>query len=364
MPRKPGGWKLRAPRDACGSYTVRFTWNGSERELSTGTGDVQRAPIEAARIYAREVQRPEKPKPATPSRAVGEFEGAVSRWLATLIPTHDAGTVACYSDYSEKHWQRFFVGLHDLTDARCAEYMRARLLVVRADTVKKELSALRGFIRWASSADVGLIGACEVPSVPERSTGVPYKQRRRSAAIPISSAEVRKIIRALPEWSTSKKVDPFPIRARFEVQYETGLRPELMDLLSVPEHYRKKATHLRIVLDIDKMRDARRIPLSAAARAALDRICPDKGEIFGHHDYRPALRAAASKALPEDRAELFCGAHLRSARITHWIDDGAPLTAIMRLVGIKRLETMGRYVRAADKAAEELVAPKKRRRRR
>ena len=33
------------------------------------------------------------------------------------------------------------------------------------------------------------------------------------------------------------KVTEFPIRARFIVAYETGLRPGTLDALSVPQHY-------------------------------------------------------------------------------------------------------------------------------
>jgi integrase len=365
MARPSSGWKLRPPRDKCGSYTVRFWWRGRDIERSTGTADPERAASEAARIYAREVSRPEQRRPAQ-VRAVGELEESVTRWLDSLIPTHDAGTVGCYLDYARSHWFPFFPGMHSLTDAECDRYMRARLSAVQATTVKKELSALRGFTSWATAKR--LIGPVVVPTVPKRSTGATYRNengetvRRRAAAIPISPKEARAILAGLDEWSTSKKVAEFPIRARFEVQYETGLRPELIDLLSVPEHYRKRATHLRIPGELDKARQARRVPLSAAARKALDRICPEKGLIFGHHDYREHLKLAAADVLPAERAELFCGAHLRSARITHWLDEGAPLTGVMRLVGHTRLETTAKYVRASDKIAEQIVAPKRRRR--
>lgn len=363
MPRKPQGWRLRPPRPGVsGNYTVIFTWGKREIERSTGTADPERAAIAAAQIYAREVSRPVVAKPAAPTGPGLELEGAVARWLSTLIPTHDPSTVACYADYAESHWLPFFEGLHRVTDEGCDSYMRFRLTRVQATTARKELSALRGFVKWASSPRVALVPPCTVPPVPARATGKTYEKRRRAKAIPMTPAEVRAIIRDLPEWSTSKKVPPFPVKARFEVAYETGLRPELLDLLSVPEHYRRGATHIAIPPELDKAREARRVPLSPAARKALDRVCPEAGLIFGAHDYRPRLRAAATAALPPERAELFCGAHLRSARITHWLDAGAPLTGVMRLVGHTRLETTAGYVRAADKAAEAIVAPKRRRR--
>lgn len=359
MARPSQGWKLRPPRDACGSYTVRFRWDGRDREISTGTTDPERAAREAARIYAREVSIPERARRPVADRRLVELEGAVTRWLDLLRATHDPGTVGCYADYLESHWLPFFEGLHRLTTSELDAYMRERLLRVRARTVRKELSALRGFCKWAVAQ--GLIGPVDVPTVPERSTGTAYGTRRRAAAIPLSPKEVRAILLRLPEYSTSRRVPRFPIRARFQVGYETGLRPELLDLLSVPQHYRKGATHIHITTDLDKGRWERRIPLSRAARAALDKVCPEAGLIFGKHDYREHIRAAADSVLPPDRAERFCGAHLRSARATHWLDEGASVTGVQFLLGHRRLETTARYVRPAEDAARAIVAPKRRR---
>jgi integrase len=250
----------------------------------------------------------------------------------------------------------FFSGLHRLTDSDAVKYMQSRLAKVSANTVRKELSALRGFCRWAESER--LIPMVVVPSVPKRATGTAYKHRRRSAAIELSPPEVQKIIKALPEWSSSPRVPAFPVKARFQVAYETGLRPELVDLLSVPENYRRGARFLNITKALDKGRWSRRVPLSPAARRALDRVCPKDGTIFGAHDYRTQIRRAAKKALPKDRAELFTGAHLRSARATHWLDKGAPLTGVQFLLGHLRMDTTAKYIRPSERAA--LAALKKR----
>jgi integrase len=226
---------------------------------------------------------------------------------------------------------------------------------VRATTVRKELSALRGFVVWAQ--EQRLIGACEVPTVPKRATGKPHTQRRRVAAPAMGPDEIEVLLAALPEWSTSPRVPPFPIRARFRVQYETGLRPALVSQLHVPTHYRKGAAHISITADLDKGRWVRRVPLSDAAREALDAVVPTRGTIFGHHDYREHLTKAAAVAFGEgsERAELFAGAHLRSARATHWLDAGAPITGVQYQLGQRRLETTARYARASERAALEVV---------
>jgi hypothetical protein len=107
-----------------------------------------------------------------------------------------------------------------------------------------------------------------VAGVPKRSTGTKHTQRRRSAAIELSPAEAAGIIKALPEWSKSKKVAPFPIRARFVVAYETSLRPETLDLLSCPEHYSPGRDYLDIPPTLDKNRWDRAVPLTSAAKQA------------------------------------------------------------------------------------------------
>jgi integrase len=329
---------------------VRFRWGGEDIERSTGTREPERAADEAARIYARVIASPKRQRVAA---RVGDLEGAITRWIESLEGRLDPRTLEGYATYGSSHWIPFFIGLHRLTDAEAIKYMQLRLSRVVADTVKKELSALRGFCRWATSE--GLLPPMVIPAVPKRTTGTPHKHRRRAAAIELSPTEVQKIIRALPEWSSSPRVPPFPVRARFQVAYETGLRPELVALLSVPENYRRGARSLNITKSLDKGRWARRVPLSAAARKALDRVCPADGTIFGMHDCRTQLRRAATKALPPERAEIFTGAHLRSARATHWLDKGAPLTGVQFLLGHLRTDTTAKYIRPSERAAKAVL---------
>lgn len=348
MARPSEGWKLRPPRGPRGSFAVRFRWDGEDHEQSTGTRDIELAAVEAARIYARVIASPKRERAA--ARDPGDLEGAITQWIETLEGTRDPRTLEGYTIYGSSHWIPFFSGMHRLTDAETLKYMQARLAKVSASTVRKELSALRGFCRWAESER--LIPPVRVPSVPKRAVGTAFKHRRRSAAIELSPSEVAKLIKALPEWSSSPRVPSFPVRARFQVAYETGLRPELVALLSVPENYERGAKSLNITPNIDKGRWSRRVPLSPEAQRALKRVCPEKGVIFGMHDYRTQIRRAATKALPPDRAKLFTGAHLRSARATHWLDNGAPLTGVQFLLGHLRTDTTAKYIRPSERAAK------------
>ena len=74
------------------------------------------------------------------------------------------------------------------------------------------------------------------------------------------------------------------------------MRPGLIDELRAPEHYRKGGDTLTITNEIDKCGLGRELPLSERARAALDRVVPEVGLIFGSHDYRMPLGRAAVAA--------------------------------------------------------------------
>jgi hypothetical protein len=88
----------------------------------------------------------------------------------------------------------------------------------------------------------------------------------------------------------------YPVRARFIVAWETALRPATLNRLRAPVHYRRGQEVLVIENDIDKARFRRELPLGAETRAALDRVCPEVGILFGEHDYRRLLREAAIRA--------------------------------------------------------------------
>ena len=76
----------------------------------------------------------------------------------------------------------------------------------------------------------------------------------------------------------------FFVRKRFVVAWETGLRPATLNEIGAPIDYHRGATELVLRDEIDKVRYGRKLPLTEAARAALDSITPDVGLIFGRHD--------------------------------------------------------------------------------
>lgn len=376
MGRVSTGWKLRqrAPGHA---YAVRFWIAGREVERSTGTSDPVEAGREASRIYADEVRRAPKPRPRRGAQL--DLEELVAAWLVALSSTHDPKTCVIWELYARSHWLPHFSAMHHLTSAMCSEYMRKRLAVVQKSTVTKELSALRQFTLWL--LEVGAIPEkIEVPSVPRRSLGRAHPVARRSSAIELSPQECLAIIAALPEWSASKRVETFAIRARFLVAYETSLRPSTLDALLTPEHYRSGSATITLTPGIDKNRMGREVPLSDVARSALDAVLdrlppsedgnPYAGPIFGKHEYRDHIWEAAKSVLPLERAKKFCAAHLRSARITHALERTGNLPGVQYLAGHKRANTTAVYVRPSLRAALDVInseaassLPKKRPRR-
>lgn len=362
MGRTRQGWTLRRPSPNSVWY-VRFTLAGRTTERSTGTRDRDAAAREAARIYADCVRREPKRPPKLGRRGGAlSLETLIGGWLTWLGSTHAPGTLATWELYARTHWLPHFRETHNLTQALCDAYPRERIAVVQAVTVRKESTALRSFLGWC--AENGAIPEpLMVPALPRRAAGTPHPVRRRTAAVAITPEQVEAFLAALPEWSTSKKVDRFPIRARFVVAYETSLRPSTLDRLSSPEHYREGASRLRITAAVDKAKWAREVPLSERARAELDAVCPPKGLIFGRHVYTEHVRAAAFAALPYELAERFAASHLRSARITHLLERQANLPGVQHLAGHRLTSTTARYVKpsfnaAAEALGVELGAPK------
>lgn len=356
------GWTLRRASEAQVWY-VRFTAGGKKFERSTGTRDESLADVEAARIVAAERAGAAAADRAPVRRgAAPPLDDLLSEWVHWLEASYAKTTINTWRQYARSHFFPFFGSAHALTAERCLAYQRARLKQVESETVRKEQTALRSVLAYC--LEVGAIPApVEVPKLPKRATGTPYPKRRRTTAPELSPAETLAVIRRLPEWSNSRKVDRFPIRARFIVGYETGLRPTTLDRLSVPEHYRRGSAILRLTRASVKHRKAHDVPLTRRARRVLDYLLcalgPDHtGPIFGWHNYREHLAQAAREALPPETAERFCGAHLRSAMITHELEQGKSILGIQHRVGHALLSTTARYAKASMRAALATVGPR------
>lgn len=372
--RRPGqAWTLTRPTEDSVWY-ARFRIAKRITERSTGTTDEELADVEAAKLYAtaRAGQLRESIKPRRQG-AAPPLEELLAGWDTWLTTTHADTTRKAWREYSRSHFLPMFGSAEKITETGCAEYRRLRLGKVVAATVRHELTALRNLVAFLALPDIGVLPeAFKIAGVPKRTLGKAHPVRRRTAADPTSPDEVRTIIGLLPEWAGRKgppnlwhpplvarkrtyKATRYPVRARFEFAYETGLRPSTLDKLSVPEHYEAKATSLRVTDEVDKARWGREIPLTPRARAILEAVAPAEGLIFGKHNYRPHIKAAADQVLPPEMAKRFAGSHLRSAFTTHELELGKNILGIQYRVGHKLLSTTSKYAKPSLRAALETI---------
>lgn len=235
-------WSLRRQRGSRNLF-VRFSHEGVRFEESTGTHDSKEAARRAAVVYADVVSGKRRP----PARLLVDRSTPVdelaSLWLADIKYEGEPYF------WFVRQWHRYFEVCGNLTRAKIAEYWRERLGVVLRRTLVKERGPLQDFVDWCAARKV-FSSRFEVPPLPDgrkrQNQGTPFKLRRRGAATEVSSLEARQIVLRLPEWSASKKTPRFPIRVRFTVALETGLRPKTLDQLRVPENYEPGASVLTI----------------------------------------------------------------------------------------------------------------------
>jgi integrase len=280
------------------------------------------------------------------------------KWLEDIASTIDPDTAGLYRLHMRTHLcPHFGDDPHAVRSASIAEYGRSRLRVVKRTTLQKERSTLRGFMAWCEEQGY-LLESPEFPKLPRKATGTAFAVRRRGKATDITPEECERLIAALPQWSRPRAGQPsFPVRARFVVAYETALRPATLDALSCPEHYARGSETLVITDEIDKARFGRTLPLTGAARTALDSVCRAgrPGPIFGSHDYRWQLRKAAkATGLPTHKLRTFAAYDFRHARLTE-LAEGGNLTGVAYLAGHKRVTTTSIYVRPGLRAGERAL---------
>jgi hypothetical protein len=156
--------------------------------------------------------------------------------------------------------------------------------------------------------------------------------------------QIGAILAALPERVHKGRRAGDPIRAYYTLLWETGLRPATLARLQAADYVRPRGV-LVIRSSADKARYGREVPLSEAARAALDAVCSETGSIFGRRDYRDSLKRAAARAgLPPEISRRVSPYTFRHSRISQlaWVTND--LRGVAYLAGHRDLTTTSRYV--------------------
>lgn len=255
-----------------------------------------------------------------------------------------------------RRWAEFFEGsFARIHEPGIGDYSRARLLQVLKKTLRKELSALRGFLGWCVERG-WLDKVPEFPKLPKKATGV-RSGPHRAEPVEVTEGQVRRFLAKLPAWSErsprGENQKRFPVRLYFEFLWETGLRPVTVATLSVPEHYLRGAKVLRITDASDKARFGRELPLSNRAAAILEELCPPSGPIFGRHSYRTYLwKAREAAKMPQG----FSTYDLRHGRATDLLEkSGGNLLGVAYLLGHKHTTTTDKYLKASVRHAESVL---------
>ncbi len=363
MGRPTAGWKLRAPKEPGGNYTVRFTHpKTSERiERSTGKSDPREAAEQAALIYARALTIGAQPG----KRRVDPFltlDELFAMCLADMSKIRDVETVQVMTLRAKRFVDFFGNDLMNVHRARMADYQRERLTKVERGTLRKEQSVLSVLLTWLVEQNV--MTEENVPAWPHLDAKVlgTRSGAQRAKPVDLTPEQVKAFLLALPLWSKKSRHTgrPVPVRARFVFAYETGLRPATLDAIRVGTHWRRDAAELVITPDVDKSRYGRTVPLTELAIAALawtvEACALADGELlFGAHDYRERIKAAARAAgLP--RAADVAAYDLRHGRAGHLVDESRDMRGAAFLIGHLRLTTTDRYLRAQERNALSLVS--------
>jgi len=351
MGRRAKGWEIR-PRGKKKVLYIRFRRAGVRYEISTGTSDVREADARAAEIYAEHLTRRPEPKLDRPAKL--HLSDVAAKWIPAIRgSTHASNTATLYELHLRAHLIAFFERLDNVSTGTIGEYQRTRLKEVTRATVIKERSTLASFLSWCK--EQGLIPFVpEFPPIPKGALGHRAGARKQKA-VDVSPEQVARFLAALPEMSIGKirQSHRFPVRARYIVAWETGLRPSTLDKLSVPEHYKKGQRDLVITDSIDKARFGRSLPLTEAARAALDSVVTKKGLVFGRRCYRMYVSAAR---LAAEMPAGFSPYDLRHGRALALTEASGNLPGVAFLLGHRKLTTTDRYLRATRRAADAVLA--------
>lgn len=336
----------------------------------TGRSPSRAAENAAARRY-KEVVRGRSF--ASPDRVltIATDEELIAVWLDAIETPTNKKSVDTKGTYG-RTWHRFFadekrwegdrrVAIERMVDdAGVLDYALHRLTKVLRKTVRKELTALFEFFEWAKiHRHIAFVP--ERPRLPKSDPGV-RAGKQRSKPVDIEPTEARAILAALPEYSDASRSirkgyadRAFPVRAPLEFMWEMTWRPTTIARLEVPRNWSPGRDSVDLDDADDKARYGREVTLTKRAKEILERWAPKRGVIFGEHDYRAYVKAAALKVLPQHKAVQFARYDFRHGRINHLLDVTNDLLGTAQIAGHKQITTTNAYLRSKKRQGDAVI---------
>ncbi len=338
---------------------AHFTWNGVSYRIALHTQDKAVAAQRCAQEYADVVAGRKVATPQSPTKRL-DLAQLLEEWLTTKRPTLDVRTVPTIEGYC-RTFVEAFGSLDNITRATARDFGMRRLGAALRTTVLRELAYLRQFLVWAEEHQY-IPAVPVVPPLPPKAGGT-RTGTQRARPVTLTMREAIELVSHLPE--TSKTIDgrKWPLRSRFEFMRLTGLRPETISRLSVPENWTRKAPQLELANEDDKARYGRTLDLTPEAHRILLDVAPERGVIFGHHVFYKALKKAAALVLDEARARDFAPYDLRHLFAKDRLDDGAITRGVSYLLGHKRVSTTDKYLAPDRRAGAEALRARRQNRR-
>jgi hypothetical protein len=250
MGRQAEGFRIHWKR---GFAYVHFTHSKRVYREALWTRDRREAAEAAPRVYAEIVSGRRQRHKRHPGKLL-DLADLLDMWIESKRSSLDPTTVPTLEIYARR-FVDFFESVDRITEATASTYGLARLGQALRTTVLRELAYLRQFGEWCKLH--GYLGETYVvPRLPPKAKGV-RTGHQRAKSVMISPDEAAQIIAHLPELSKTIGGRRWPLRLRFEFMWETALRPETLNRLSVPENWRPGAKHLELADEDDKARFGR-----------------------------------------------------------------------------------------------------------